>query len=159
MSPVFARYVPGLKNWNTPVDFGITHKGKRLLGDNKRWRGIFFGTLVGAITNVVLISIAANLEPSIESKIVAFVAGGLLGFGALAGDAIESYFKRKRGIKPGDSWFPFDQIDYIIGGLILWYPIVQVPLEIVLYIFALYFGLHIVVSYIGFRFGFKDKPI
>jgi CDP-2,3-bis-(O-geranylgeranyl)-sn-glycerol synthase len=41
----------------------------------------------------------------------------LLGFGALAGDSIKSFFKRRVGVKPGKRWFPFDQIDFVIGAL------------------------------------------
>ena len=41
-----------------------------------------------------------------------------LGLGALLGDLVKSFFKRKIGIKSGEPWIIFDQIDYVIGGLI-----------------------------------------
>src|SRR5581483_2229311 len=53
------------------------------------------------------------------------VLGPLFGFGALAGDAVESFFKRQRGTPPGAGWFPFDQTDYIIGGAIATAPFVH----------------------------------
>jgi CDP-2,3-bis-(O-geranylgeranyl)-sn-glycerol synthase len=87
------------------------------------------------------------------------LASAMLGLGALLGDAIESFFKRRNNVPPGESWFPFDQTDYIIGGLALWAPIAQPSLQVVLAIFGVYFGLHLLVSYIGFLMGFKTKPI
>jgi len=105
MSPVLANRLPIIKNWTTPVDFGMSWHGKRLLGDNKRWRGIFLGTFLGGISAVII----SKLNTNTVVTIAPFWAGIILGFGALAGDSIESFFKRRFGIKPGNSWFPFDQ--------------------------------------------------
>ena len=38
-------------------------------------------------------------------------------FGALIGDIIESFFKRRVGIERGKNWIPFDQLDFILGVL------------------------------------------
>lgn len=43
--------------------------------------------------------------------------GGALGFAALVGDAVKSYFKRRRGKDRGAPWFPFDQLDFVVFGL------------------------------------------
>ena len=40
-------------------------------------------------------------------------------FGALIGDIIESFFKRRIGKNRGEDWIIFDQLDFIIGALIL----------------------------------------
>ena len=79
--------------------------------------------------------------------------------GALGGDAIESFFKRRVGIKAGNPWFFFDQVDYIIGGLLFGSIVFVPPVEVLICTVALFFLLHLVVSYVGFLFGFKDKPI
>jgi len=34
------------------------------------------------------------------------------------GDIIESFFKRRIGKKRGESWVPFDQLDFILGVLL-----------------------------------------
>jgi CDP-2,3-bis-(O-geranylgeranyl)-sn-glycerol synthase len=82
-----------------------------------------------------------------------------MGAGALIGDALESFFKRRAHVKPGHSWFPFDQLDYIVGGLVFLYPFARPSFAVVLWILFLYFGLHLIVSYIGYKLGFKNKPI
>jgi len=42
---------------------------------------------------------------------------GSICFGALIGDIIKSFFKRRIGKKRGQDWIPFDQIDFILGVL------------------------------------------
>lgn len=164
MSPVFASQLPWLKAWNTPLDFGKTWRGKRIFGDNKRWRGLVLGTFVGGFVGFLQIAVFwQSASIGANQIILATIGGCLLGFGALVGDAIESFFKRQNGINPGSSWFPFDQLDYIVGGLLFYLPLAEIPSavywQIIVAIFAVYFSLHLLVSYIGFLLGFKDKPI
>ena len=155
MAPVLANKIPGLNQWDTPLDLGMTYKGTRLLGPNKRVRGVVFGTLLAAVASLVIITVS-DLPYAVNTFLI---GGTFMGLGALLGDAIESFFKRRVGVKPGLSWFPFDQTDYIIGGLLFSYPILTPSMELVFQVFVLYFGLHIVVSYIGYLLGFKNKPI
>ena len=42
---------------------------------------------------------------------------GSICFGALLGDIVESFFKRRVGRKRGENWIPFDQLDFILGVL------------------------------------------
>lgn len=154
MSPVFAARMPGLKGWKAPIDMGKTRDGHRLLGENKTWRGLVFGTLTGGIVCVL----QQFALPS-TSLVQAFIIGASMGCGALVGDAVESFFKRRRGIKPGNAWFPLDQIDYIIGGLLFVAPFAPPSLRLVFAVFGLYFSLHLLTSYVGYLTGFKDKPI
>jgi CDP-2,3-bis-(O-geranylgeranyl)-sn-glycerol synthase len=37
----------------------------------------------------------------------------------MAGDAVKSFLKRRAGIRPGRPWIPFDQIDFVVGELVL----------------------------------------
>ena len=111
----------------TPIDFGKTYKdGKRILGNGKTWRGLIIGTLVGMIGGFGL-SIAAIYINQTEFAFIGIT--DFLGFpymiaivfsicfGALFGDIVESFFKRRRGILRGKDWIPFDQIDFILGVL------------------------------------------
>lgn len=159
MVPMLAARLPLLKKWNTPLDFGRTYKGKRIFGTNKTCRGLVFGTLAGGLTAVLLQSFI--LQYGIAAISLSFAAGSLMGFGALLGDAVESFIKRQKGIEPGASWFPFDQIDYIIGGLLFVYPITFTLLlpALVAAILVIYFGLHIAASYVGYLMGLKARPI
>lgn len=155
MAPVFASRLPLLDHWNTPIDFGLKLRGKPLFGANKTWRGLIMGTVVGALSAVVI----GMIVPNAVGPAPLYIIGGLLGFGALTGDAIESMVKRQLNINPGSSWFPFDQIDYIIGGLLAVSLVVPVPLWVIVTIFVVYFGLHLAISYIGYKIGYKEQPI
>lgn len=155
MAPILANKLPIIKNWDTPIDFGKSVRNKRILGNNKRWRGIVLGTFIGGVSAVMISKLNANTIVTIDP----FWAGSILGFGALSGDAIESYFKRLKNIKPGNSWFPFDQLDYIIGGLFAILFFVELDFWVIATIFIVYFFLHLIVSYIGFKLGLKNKPI
>lgn len=160
MGPVFANKIPGLRSWTTPMDFGKKYRGKRIFGDNKRWRGVVFGTLLAGLVGYVEFQFAPKISLPITSTIMLTVlASMLMGFGALVGDAVESFTKRRAGIDAGHSWFPFDQIDYIIGGLLFSWPFVHWNVYEVGYIFLVYFGLHLLFSYLGYLLKLKDKPI
>jgi len=39
--------------------------------------------------------------------------------GALLGDIVESFFKRRMGKERGEDWIPFDQLDFVVGALLL----------------------------------------
>lgn len=156
MSPVLTRRLPILKHWNTPVDFGLTFKGKRLTGDNKSWRGVIMGGLIAGLLGLIQYRLITNIA---ETTGFIFMATAAMGFGALIGDAVASFFKRQAGVKPGDSWFPFDQLDYILGGIIFVSFFVALSLAEIARIILIYFVLHLVVSYIGFKLNLKSKPI
>lgn len=154
-TPVFANKVPYLKDWQVPVDFGKHWRGKRLLGDNKTWRGILTGTICGGLAGILIYP----LTDGQTSLLVSFSLSLVMSFGALLGDAIESGFKRRFKIPSGHSWFPFDQLDYIIGGLLLVYPFSHPSWHKIGLIFAIFFLLHLLVAYLAFLLGLKDKPI
>lgn len=158
-APVLANPVPYFNRWKTPLDFGKSYHGQRIFGDNKTWRGLTSGIIVGIL--VASAQYFVWVPPQLEDRSLLFFLslGALLGFGALAGDAVESFAKRRAGVKPGNVWFPFDQIDYILGGILASLVIVWLPLTIYVWILATYFGLHIIFAYIGYALHLKDKPI
>jgi CDP-2,3-bis-(O-geranylgeranyl)-sn-glycerol synthase len=158
MAPILATRIPWARNWRTPLDFGRSFRGRRILGDNKTWRGLVVGTLVAVGVGLLQYRVIAS---SSESTGFIIAASAALGFGALAGDAFFSFLKRQRGIPAGHAWIPFDQIDYILGGLIMVYPFIPNELTVGIAIATLfmYTSLHFIVSYIGYLTGFKEKPV
>jgi CDP-2,3-bis-(O-geranylgeranyl)-sn-glycerol synthase len=164
--PILAAKAPGLQRWHTPVDGGKTWRGQRLFGDHKTWRGVVTGTLAGMAFLWLQVSLgdhyawAANINQELPYGDTAiWLLGFLLGFGGLAGDMIKSFVKRQVPVKAGDSWFPFDQLDYIIGGLLLSALVVQLPVAVYVWVLIIFFGLHLLFSYIGYKLHFKAKPI
>ncbi len=104
------------KYWNTPIN-------EEIFGKNKTWRGFISAIIVGTIAYFLLVKFnLINFDT--KTSLIIFV-GFLFSFGAITGDLIESFFKRKIGIKPGETWAPWDQIDYILGMILLTYFIYQ----------------------------------
>lgn len=130
MMPVIVR--PYFSFLDKPVDGGRLFRGKTILGSHKTWRGFIFGVGGAIIAALVQTSLYEQSEffenlsliPYNERNFV--VVGVTMGMGALLGDAVKSFFKRQLSVAPGQRFFPWDQLDSVIGGLIL-LPIVYVP--------------------------------
>lgn len=165
-APVFANKIPILNKWSTPLDFGLKFRGKRIFGDNKTWRGLFFGIFIATVTLGIQVwafnkfgwaeDVAININYFI---LPVYVLGPLFAIGALGGDALESFFKRQRGIPSGKSWFPFDQLDYIIGGLFASFFVIQLTMKEYLAVILVWFCLHVIFTFIGYTVGLRDAKI
>jgi CDP-2,3-bis-(O-geranylgeranyl)-sn-glycerol synthase len=108
----------------TPMDLGRDFPdGRRILGNHKTIRGFTLGTLGGVAAGLMLAALAGPLSPYITglagpgtymspplSVIVA------LSLGALAGDAVKSFAKRRLGIPSGERWPVADQLDFVLGA-------------------------------------------
>jgi CDP-2,3-bis-(O-geranylgeranyl)-sn-glycerol synthase len=126
--PVYvANASPVIIGGGRPVDFGKNWRdGKRILGDGKTWRGLFFGTFMGMIAGFGLVVAAFYINQTDYAYLNITDFGQFplmipiifsLCFGALFGDIVESFFKRRIGRERGEDWIPFDQIDFILGAL------------------------------------------
>lgn len=123
MAPAIFIRLGLLKFLDKPMDFGRVVGGKRIFGEHKTWRGLVAGVIV-AIFTIFLQQVLVKYPFFKEISILDYknenlwLLGFLFGFGALVGDAVKSYFKRRVGIKPGQPWIPFDQLDFVLGALL-----------------------------------------
>ena len=125
MLPVIIDRIGWLKFLKVPVDFGHKLGQETIFGENKTYRGIIVGT-IGGILTAYLQSLIYQYHPSTHALFLFpytglgwLYWGFLLGFGALLGDLVKSFFKRRLHLKNGKPFFPFDQLDFVIGGLLL----------------------------------------
>jgi CDP-2,3-bis-(O-geranylgeranyl)-sn-glycerol synthase len=175
LTPVYAANALATlpKGRGPPMDFGRNWPdGRRILGPSKTWSGFLFGTFVAVpivLLQAWLILIAPpNLQlvphyaPTVLSALpVAFLLTG----GAMTGDAVGSFIKRRLGYGSGARVLGLDQLPFVllpIGlGLVL-YPAVFVPtffsLEALLWVLLLTVGLHTLFNWIGFKAGTKKVP-
>lgn len=124
MAPVFAAKV--VPRWNARIDGGrVWSDGRPVLGSGKTWRGLWAGAFLGAATAAVQ-SLARHTRLDLADFAFAeagwagpVVLGFALGLGALVGDTAKSFFKRRRDRPQGAPWVPFDQLDFVVGGLLL----------------------------------------
>ncbi len=164
--PVIMSKIPYIKKFNAPLDCGLKLRGKPLFGDHKTWRGFISGVLISIATLALQVylynhvnwfhSLSRNIN---YDNLPVLGLGFLFALGALGGDAIESMFKRQFSIDPGKKWFPFDQIDYILGGIIASSLIVRLSLIDYLWLLLVWLILHLVFSFFAYLFKLKDSPI
>jgi CDP-2,3-bis-(O-geranylgeranyl)-sn-glycerol synthase len=158
MSPVIFGKLRLFESLNRPIDGGVIFAGQRLFGQNKTWRGLLSGITVGLITAGVQKILYDN---GFATSISVFdydhwlIFGILAGSGAILGDLIKSFFKRRIGIKPGAVWPVFDQLDFIAGFFIFTYGIHYPGWEIVAIVAISTLILHPLSNIIGYKLGWK----
>ena len=162
MSPIIAKKI--FPKWTTAVDFGNSWHGQEIFGSHKTYRGLISGVVIGLLVFTVQQNLY-SLSPEIrrwsvfDYQTVSPLFGALIGFGALAGDLLKSFFKRRFGISSGRPWIPFDQIDWILGAL-LSLTLVFVPsLEFVLISLLVLTVLDFAMNFIGYHLGLKSAPL
>ncbi len=165
-APVFASKIRGSERLAVPLDFGKQFRGKRIFGEHKTLRGLLSGLVVAIITvwvqklfyqhSAFIVDVSRHVNYSLVN---AWALGALFAMGALGFDAIESFFKRQIGIKPGGIWFPFDQIDYIVGGLLLSSLVINLPHTSYYWVGFVWFLLHPISTFVAWLLGLKDSPL
>lgn len=145
---------PLLLHGKIPLDLNLKFNNKRLLGDGKS----ILGTLVGIIFGTIAGAIYFFISP-INLIIPNYLAlAFLLALGGISGDIIESFFKRRVGIKRGESWIIFDQIDFVFGGLILSLFLRIPEIEIIVFILILTLFAHPFSNWVAFKIRLKKVP-
>lgn len=162
--PVVAAKLPYLRSLSFPLDGGMIWKGKRLLGEHKTIRGI----VVGMLTGVAFVTLQRYLYDAFPAFFTfgpfdygsanPIGLGLALGLGPLVGDAIKSFFKRQQNIESGDMWFPFDQIDYILGAIVFSLPFYVFPVVDYVVIIVVGFLANVVTNFVSHRVGLKAVP-
>lgn len=165
MAPIIAAHLPVLRTLDFPLDGYATVRKRRVFGSHKTVRGLLSGTIMGLLTVFCQVWLYAAI-PVIPSFVVVdystlnpWFLGLLMSLGALMGDAIRSFFKRQLDIAPGQSWFPFDQVDYVLGGIVFtaWY--IQLTLQQYVLLFCIWFLLHPIATFIGYHLQLKERPL
>lgn len=123
----FANAAPVFVGGGPPIDGGrVWRDGHRLFGDGKTWRGFIGGVIVGTIIGIIQYFIEGATYDGV------IVRGFLLGFGALSGDLIGSFIKRRLNIARGQPFIGMDQLGFMIVGMalvIVFYPITLLPMN------------------------------
>ena len=138
----FANGMPIAFGDGTPIDFGKKWKdGRRIFGEGKTFRGMLFGIGVGTLA---IGTIQGNI-------LLAF----LMSLGAIMGDLVKSFVKRRLGYGSGEKFFPWDQIDFLIGATIF-VSLVKLPrIDFVIAIFVITPLIHLGTNYISYLLGLK----
>lgn len=158
-----ASIVIHLTGQGKPVDFGKTMNGVRILGDGKTFKGLFsgiiFGILVALLQNYINTIFLDKSLPYFN-----FIAVLTLPIGALFGDLIASFFKRRLKFERGQSFPLLDQLDFVFGALILTYFLNSVwfsnnfSFKIILTTIILTPIFHFLTNLAGYKLNISPKP-
>jgi CDP-2,3-bis-(O-geranylgeranyl)-sn-glycerol synthase len=149
-----------------PIDGGRTWNGSRLLGDGKTWRGTVVGTLAGTAVALVLNAIAPTVVAATGFSLPTFPAPALLTlpFGAMVGDVVASFLKRRTGRSRGAAFPGVDQLDFVLGALVCtalfaldWF-VATFTLPVLVTVLVVTPLLHIGMNVVAYRAGLKSEP-
>ncbi len=154
------------------MDFGRKLKnGSRILGDGKTWRGFFGGIFSAIVLGLILIGISIPFDEehfgfgSFPDFLVIII---LMSTGALLGDVLGSFIKRRLGKERGAKAPGLDQYDFLLGAWLLLI-IFKTQWFLDHFVFWPYTGalitviiltplLHRGVNILGYKMGKKDVP-
>ncbi|MBW2988730.1 CDP-archaeol synthase [Candidatus Woesearchaeota archaeon] len=153
MAPVIVKN--RLKALAKPIDFG-----KNIFGNNKTFRGLIIGVLfsiMAAYIQSLLYGLSFFRGLSLIDYSNWLLAGTLFGAGALFGDLIESFVKRRIRIKPGTRFVPWDQLDFVIGALAAISLIASLTFDMIAIILVMSVIGHITVNHIAYSLGIRRE--
>ena len=157
MAPVIVKHINFL---DYPVDFNKKLSGKPIFGKHKTFRGFIFGIIFAiAVTYAQyrLTEFAGIRDISILDYGQWLLIGFLMGFGALFGDLIKSFFKRRIGIEPGHKFIPFDQTDFVLGALVFTMLFFRLSWQVFVSSLVLSLALHIIVNHIAYWLKIRNE--
>ncbi|HIQ50042.1 MAG TPA: CDP-2,3-bis-(O-geranylgeranyl)-sn-glycerol synthase [Nanoarchaeota archaeon] len=164
ISPYAANAFPPLVKGKHPIDFGKNFfDGHRILGDGKTWEGLFgglaFGTFCGTIAwlfydELNSIALTNNFSLPYISPFSAFI----LSLGALLGDLLGSFIKRRFGMQRGAPAPFLDQLDFLAGAFLLGSFVTEISLGIVIWAVPMTLIIHRISNIIGYLLKLKKEP-
>jgi len=144
-----ANATPVLAGGGTKMDFGKSFSdGKRVFGNNKTFRGFFFGLAIGIFVGL--------LECMFFKFPILFSI--LIPLGALLGDLAGAFVKRRLGIAPGGLLPLVDQVDFVIGALVFSIPLALVNWELGLTVLLITPPIHLFTNFLAFKMKLKKNP-
>ncbi len=146
----------------TPIDLGKNWlDGRRILGDGKTFRGLIGGAACGIIIGLLQRQVSAGSEIFVIPSITALIA---LSIGALLGDIVKSFFKRRLGFERGEGLPLVDQLDFVAGAWVLAYILdpqwftENFTFWIIITVLILTPVLHRATNIIGYHIKVKKEP-
>jgi hypothetical protein len=152
-----------------PLDGGRRWRGRRVLGDNKTWRGALCMT-----AGVVLATVALgqwdwwrDQLPDAVRASTPLLVGLLLGLGTVGGELPNSFLKRRLDIAPGArrrsaggvALALLDQGDLVLGIWVCLLPVWVMPVWLAAIAFVAIAAAHAVLNVVGYAIGARAAPV
>jgi len=125
--------------------------GRRIFGDGKTTRGfvggLIVGTIVGLLQGIAEVPLGEHL-----------LLGFLLALGALLGDLVSSFIKRRLDIERGGAAPGLDQLSFVVVALMLASPVKVITWREIAAILIVTPPIHLATNFVGYKLGLKSRP-
>jgi len=138
--------------------------GKPILGSHKTFRGFVAGLIAGVLTSVIQTILLQSYPSSDFTLSLPFqfnvLIGSMIALGALVGDLVHSFIKRRMGLVEGSPLPVADQLDFVVGAILLSLPVSAFPppLLTVVLIILITLPIHLLTNFIAYFLGVKKTP-
>lgn len=155
MTPPLARKANLFNFLDKEIDFGKKFLGQPVFGKHKSWRGAILGIMVGFLVTLIQgylyqFPIIQKISLLDYKKINIFLFGFLISAGAIFGDLLFAFIKRRLKMASGTPFLPFDQTNYVLGVAIFLTPFFKIEIIVWITLFILTFFLHLIVNRLGY---------
>ena len=161
----------GLLPHRHPIDGGrLFNDGYSLFGPGKTWEGFlggfFSGVTIGGfqvLSSPVLLNVILQagliLPPDFYLIVLLpFPLVVVVALGALVGDIMGSFIKRRLKIARGKPAPLLDQLDFLLMALFFGFFVYPLPLLLSIFILIITPIIHLLANAIGYLIGVKDVP-
>jgi len=146
----------------TPIDMGKTFiDGRRILGDGKSVEGFIAGVVAGTATFFpAKLVVTTFYSQYLKSVVLSLQLFFVTAFGALLGDILGSFVKRRLGMPRGHPFPVVDQLGFMVTALLLDYLIFSINIFSIetLLLLMLTYIIHKLSNYLAFKTGLKNVP-
>ena len=166
--PVQFSKVKSLEKYRKPIDGGRTWMGARVLGDGKTWRGLFIGIMMGCLVGLLQTIFQADVTILVGNLLgvtdfalphMSIVLALMLSLGALAGDMVASFFKRRTGLTPGEPAPLLDQLDFVFGAFLFsWLLTGKIDQDLFFILVVITPIVHLVANFVAWVWKLKKNP-
>jgi len=136
--------------------------GKPIFGSHKTVRGFIAGLIAGILTSVVQ---TVALQYSTWSDFVLpfqfnILIGSMIALGALVGDLVHSFIKRRMGLVEGSPLPVADQLDFVLGAILFSLPVSSSPLPLLTLVLVILITppIHLLTNFTAYLLGVKKTP-
>ncbi|MBC7219253.1 MAG: CDP-2,3-bis-(O-geranylgeranyl)-sn-glycerol synthase [Hadesarchaea archaeon] len=147
-----ANATPVVLGGGRPIDGGrVFIDGRPIFGPGKTIRGFISGLIAGFILGVLQGLATGQLH-------FYSVLGFLLALGALMGDLLGSFIKRRVNLERGSAAPVLDQLGFVVLALLFASPVSVPPWEVILIILVITPPIHLGTNFIGHKLKLKERP-
>jgi len=135
--------------------------GKPIFGSHKTFRGFIAGLIAGILTSIGQ-TVALQYNP-LSDFVLPFqfnvLIGSMIALGALVGDLIHSFIKRRMGLVEGSPLPVADQLDFVLGAILFSLPVSASPrLLTIILVIVITPPTHLLTNFIAYLLGVKKTP-